>query len=177
MTKLIIAALIATVILIFAFTQIDPKVNNINPDSQISLVDNNRLTVTVTGQVTRPGTFALEKGATFEELIMAAGGPTAKADARAYILTTDVVDGMSYFIASLYDENDICNDYPLAKVNINNADKDLLMTVNGIGSTIASALVTYRETDGEFSYLEEIMNVTGIGNATFEKIKNSIVLQ
>ena len=84
---------------------------------------------------------------------------------------------MSYFIASLYDENDICNDYPLAKVNINNADKDLLMTVNGIGSTIASALVTYRETDGEFSYLEEIMNVTGIGNATFEKIKNSIVLQ
>lgn len=177
MTKLIIAALIATVILIFAFTQIDPKVSPSHQDSLISLVDENKATVTVTGQVNRPGTFALDKGATFEEMINAAGGVTPKADSRAYFLSTPVKTGMTYFIASLYDENDICNDYPLAKVNINTADKDQLMTVNGIGSTIASALITYRESKGSFTYLEEVMNVTGIGNATFEKIKNSIILQ
>ncbi|MGI6714397.1 MAG: helix-hairpin-helix domain-containing protein [Bacilli bacterium] len=177
MTKLIIAALIATVILIFAFTQIDPKTTPANNDSRISLVDESKVTVTVTGQVTRPGTFSLEKGATFAEMITAAGGLTPKADERAFILSTALKNGMTYFIASLYDENDICNDYPLAKVNINTADKDQLMSVNGIGSTIASAIITYRENKGLFTYLEEVMNVTGIGNATFEKIKNSIIIQ
>lgn len=60
------------------------------------------------------------------------------------------------------------------KININTAGVDELMTLNGIGEVRAKAIVDYRETNGLFRTIEEILLVKGIGEATFEKIKNSI---
>ena len=49
--------------------------------------------------------------------------------------------------------------------------------INGIGSTIATAIVNYRNDNGSFGRIEDIKNVNGIGNATFEKVKNYITIK
>lgn len=61
-------------------------------------------------------------------------------------------------------------------VNINTASKSELMSLNGIGEVKAQAIIDYREANGQFSVIEEIMQVSGIGEKTFEKIKNRITV-
>jgi competence protein ComEA len=72
--------------------------------------------------------------------------------------------------------SDVCAIEPINKVNINSDDKEALMSVNGFGSAISDAVITYRA-DHEFKRIEDIKNVSGIGNATFEKIKNYITIR
>ena len=62
------------------------------------------------------------------------------------------------------------------KVNINTADETQLQTLSGIGQSRAEAIIEYREKNGGFSSVEEIMNVDGIKEGIFEKIKDEIVV-
>ena len=62
------------------------------------------------------------------------------------------------------------------KVSINDASLSELMTINGIGEVKAKSIVEYRNNNGRFKSIEDIKNVSGIGNSTFEKIKNYIKL-
>ena len=62
------------------------------------------------------------------------------------------------------------------KVSINNASKEELMTLTGIGSSKADKIISYRQENGKFNSLEDIKNVSGIGDALYEKIKNNIEL-
>jgi len=61
-----------------------------------------------------------------------------------------------------------------AKININTADKELLCSLPGIGSTRAESIITYREQNGGFHSIEDIMNVSGIKESSFQKIKEYI---
>jgi len=86
------------------------------------------------------------------------------------------------------DKNDINNDYTQATnmengsmdneilVDINTATTDKLKTLNGIGDSKAKSIIEYREQNGGFKSIEEIKNVTGIGDKMFEKIKESITV-
>ncbi|HPK28859.1 MAG TPA: ComEA family DNA-binding protein, partial [Bacilli bacterium] len=178
MLKLMIGVVIATVIVIFAFSVINSNMSA-NPQGQSSMhvIDDNFLSITVTGQVVKPGTYVMKKDETIGDLIMAAGGPTSNADARSYIEDTVLIAGVSYYIAPINDLDDYCGEMPLHKVNINADPKDKLMEVNGIGETLAGAIIQYRGEHGEFTYLEELMKVKGIAKATFEKIKNHVTLR
>ncbi len=62
------------------------------------------------------------------------------------------------------------------KISINTASKEELMTLDGIGSSKAQDIIDYREKNGLFTALEDIMNVSGIGEAVYEKIKDKIKL-
>ena len=62
------------------------------------------------------------------------------------------------------------------KISINVGTKEELMTLNGIGESKALAIIAYREKNGSFKTLEDIMNVSGIGEAAFSKIKDYIKL-
>lgn len=62
------------------------------------------------------------------------------------------------------------------KVSINNATKEDLMSLNGIGESKANAIINYRNENGLFKQIEDIKNVSGIGDSVFEKIKNNITL-
>jgi len=64
-----------------------------------------------------------------------------------------------------------------AKVNINKASVDELATLNGIGPEKAKQIVAYRKKNGKFKKAEDIMNVPGIGEATFKKNKKRIILK
>ena len=61
-------------------------------------------------------------------------------------------------------------------VNINRADKDLLKTLSGIGDSKAEDIIAYRESSGGFGSIEDIKNVSGIGDATFNRIKDRITV-
>lgn len=61
-------------------------------------------------------------------------------------------------------------------VNINNGTKEELMQLKGVGEVTAQRIIDYRETNGAFNSIEDITNVKGIGDATFEKLKNNIVV-
>ena len=62
------------------------------------------------------------------------------------------------------------------KVSINTASKEELMTLYGIGEAKAGAIIEYREKNGNFASIEDIKNVSGIGDAIFEKIKDNITI-
>lgn len=63
------------------------------------------------------------------------------------------------------------------KININLADAKTLATLPGIGEKIAANIITYRDQKGDFTSIEEIMNVDRIGEKTFEKIKDLITVE
>ena len=64
----------------------------------------------------------------------------------------------------------------LEKININNASNEQLASIKGIGNSKAQAIVDYRQKNGHFTRLEELVNVKGIGPNTFEKIQPFITL-
>lgn len=63
-----------------------------------------------------------------------------------------------------------------SKVSINTANKEELMTLSGIGESKANAIISYRQENGNFNALEDIKNVSGIGDSVYEKIKDNITL-
>lgn len=62
-------------------------------------------------------------------------------------------------------------------ININTASKDILLNLTGIGSSKAEKIIKYREENGNFTKIEDIKNVSGIGDAIFEKIKDKITVK
>ena len=175
MVKILIGVVVVTVLVIATFLILDPKVGITNSPT-VQEVAKNTFSVTVEGEVFKPGNYTLEDGATLGDLIDTAGGVTSSADARAYYETAELVNGSSYYIASLYDSNDVCNIEEVAKVNINNDNADTLATVNGITNTIANSIITYRNENGLFSTLEQLQEVYGIGPATYKKIRGYVYL-
>lgn len=64
-----------------------------------------------------------------------------------------------------------------ALININTCDVSMLTTLNGIGEVKANAIIAYRQQNGAFTSIEQITNVKGIGEATYEKIKDRITVE
>ncbi len=180
MTKLIIVALIVTIVGIVAFAAAEKARSVINNAGTTLVVssESQTITVSISGEVMKNypngGTYVLPIDSVLSDLILAAGGATTNADPKAYDGDFLLENKMSFYIAPLYDNTNTCSTEPIAKVNINTADKAKLMEVSSIGSTVAQAIIAYRQSNGRFRRIEELKNVSGIGNATFEKIKNFV---
>ncbi len=173
MIKLIIGVIVAAIILIVILQNIDPDVNGgSNNTAEIYEM----LTVSVSGEVVKPGTYIVDLDSNLSTLVEAASGLTSNADELAFDLSYMLENNQSFYIAPKYDMSDVCAIEPIIKVNINTDDKETLMSVNGFGSAISDAVIAYRS-DHVFQRIEDIKNVSGIGNATFEKIKNYITIR
>lgn len=140
--------------------------------------------VDIQGAVKHPGVYSLTEGDRLIDAIHAAGGYLQDADSRmlnnAMILPdeffiyvpkvgeeTEVSAGENHFIQQKEKQDD-------GKVNINLADVQELMTIPGIGPSKAAAIVQYREENGSFASTESIMEVSGIGQKTFERLESFI---
>ena len=103
-------------------------------------------------------------------------------ETSSYEINNCIDNGISEIIASdnntvlESNEKEISNDTTSHLVNINTATKEELLTVTGIGESKALAIIKYRSDNGAFTKLEDIKNVSGIGDSLFEKIKNSITV-
>jgi len=172
MIKIIIGVIVAAIIVIIILQSIDPRVDTSGTNTaEVSEM----LTVSISGEITKPGTYLVDLDSSLGSLIEVAYGVTSNADYLAFDLDYLLENNQSLYIAPKYDMSDICAIEPIDKVNINKDNKEKLMTVNGFGSAISDALIAYRA-NNPFRRIEDIKNVSGIGNATFEKIKNYITL-
>ena len=140
--------------------------------------------VHVCGEVMRPGVYELEAGSRIYEAVELAGGFTQEAAASYLNLAQEIADGMKIEVPSEADLEKL-PETPAGtagavpddgKVNINTADKASLMTLKGIGEAKAEDIISYRDSNGPFGSIEDIMKVPGIKNAAFEKIKDDITV-
>lgn len=150
----------------------------------------NGVYVYVTGQVKNPGVYQVNENARLYEVIDLAGGFTKKAAENALNLAEKVCDGQHIVVMSKSEYNEMGqNDAQTTHnkevsgsdetaeadlVNINTATKEELMTLPGIGESKAVAIVNYREENGAFSSIQDIMQVSGIKEAAFSQIKDLI---
>lgn len=137
------------------------------------------LCIYLIGCVSRPGVYEVAEGTRIHELIALAGGFTEEADETFLNLAAFVSDGQKIVV---YSREETVTGIPSegketsSLVNINQADKDTLMSLPGIGESKADAIIQYREEQGFFSDIEEIMNISGIKEGAFEKIKELITI-
>ena len=177
MVKILIGVVVVAFIVIIGFLVIDPDLNQVNNNNAISeVIDTSGSKYTIEGEVNKAGTYVLSDSITMADLIAAAGGVTTNADDLAFFDGALLKAGTTYYIAGKYDELDICSKTEIAKVNINEDDASTLMSVSGITTSIASSIVSYRAENGIFNTIEQLMDVYGIGNATYRKIRNYVIL-
>lgn len=135
--------------------------------------------VYVCGEVVSPGVYELLEGARIADAVEAAGGMT-EAASRTYLNLAELVsDGQKIEVPSKEQETALTEER-LAKeaglVNLNTATEQELMTLSGIGEAKAREIVSYREEHGGFSSAEELMEIPGIKEGVFNKIKDQITV-
>lgn len=149
-------------------------------------VKEEKILVDIKGEIKKPGVYELDKGSIVEDLIKLAGGITDKGTLDTINRAQELKKNEAILIPNKDElketkafnntsiKSNIDNSSENELININTADSDELNKINGIGKSKAEAIIKYREENGGFKSIEEIKNVSGIGEATFEKIKSSI---
>jgi competence protein ComEA len=137
------------------------------------------LRVYVSGAVNRPDVYTLPPDSIVKDALMAAGGPAENADLDRINLALPVSDGQHVYVPLRGEVNPPVQPpsdqrAPSTKININTADQAALDSLPGIGPVIAQRILDYRQANGPFDRIEDIMNVSGIGQGTFEKIRDLI---
>lgn len=138
--------------------------------------------VDVKGAVKAPGLYEAKQGERVMDIIERANGFTSEADENAINLAERVEDEMIVYIPKLGEESKSINgdtgkNGDAALVNINEADSSQLLTLPGIGEAKASAIMEYREQNGGFKDAAELKEISGIGEKTFEKLKELITVK
>ncbi len=139
-----------------------------------------RIYVYVCGYVHNPGVVDLPDGSRVVDALEAAGGLTPDGVETYLNLAALVSDGQKlYFPSSTEAEmmEQEANEVASGMININTADVEELSTLPGIGASRAQDIIRYRETNGEYQSIEDIMQVSGIKESLYEKIKDKIRVQ
>ena len=144
------------------------------------------IVVHICGAVSNPGVFFLEEGQRVYHAIEMAGGLREDADGdyvnqallledgmKIVIPTTDEVEKMQDDFQAL---ESVASETKSGKVNLNTADEATLCTLPGIGASRAQSIIAYRTKNGAFKRTEDVMKVSGIKEAAFEKIKDLITV-
>lgn len=133
------------------------------------------LFIDVKGEVKNPGVYTMKQGSRVKDAIEKAGGFTSNASPLSVNLAKKLVDEMVVFVAEEGSEpNMISTQSDNNKIYINQATIEQLKTLPGIGYTKAKAILQYREKNGPFSKLEDLLQVKGIGTKTLESFKDEI---
>lgn len=136
--------------------------------------------VDIGGEVKNPMLLQLPPGSRIDDAIKAAGGLTDKADLSNVNRAQLLEDGQKILIPTLGDSasaeeaKKISDAQKDVKVNINTANDDELRTLDGVGPATAEKIINHREKNGKFKSIEDIMDVSGIGEKTFERLKDDI---
>ncbi len=133
--------------------------------------------VYVKGEVKNPGVYELEVTERVHDAVEKAGGALETGDVSALDLARFLEDGETIYVPPLNKVDSSAGEqaaYSGDKININTASKEKLMTLEGIGESLAGRIAAYREKNGKFGDIHDIMNVSGIGEKKFENIKDSI---
>lgn len=160
--------------------EIEPEDSEEDGQTGSVMKENATCFVYVCGAVVNPGVIELEEGSRVADAIKEAGGLSEGAVPEYLNLAATVADGEKIYVPNA-EETDGSGTMTFApaqnaKVNINTATAEELKTLSGIGDKRAADIISYRESHGNFKSIEDIMQVPGIKNAAFEKIKDDITV-
>lgn len=191
--KIIVYILIGIVVVIASIKLIDIYYQNNNEkitiqnvlttEDEPEKIENEIIKVYVTGEVKNQGVIELEQGSRIVDAIEKAGGQTEEANLKNVNLAYELEDGQKIYIPNKSEENtnEITDDGITGidskendTININKADEKELQELNGIGESLASSIIKYREENGKFKNIEDLKNVPGIGESKFSNIKEKI---
>ena len=165
-----------------------------NKDNQIK-ESIEQIIVHIAGEVNAPGIVSLNEGGRIEDAIKLAGGLTENADISNVNLAYVLDDGVKIIIPKKGTENEseeiikedagkgiILEDgFEVGKkielININKATQEELEKLSGVGASLAEKIIDYRNKNGKFSNIEDIKNVSGIGESKFNSIKDFICVK
>lgn len=137
-----------------------------------------KIMVSLAGAVKNPGVYTLKTGDRLYQVIDLAGGFTEEAATEQINLARLLKDEDHFYIPKKGEITD--NPFSSTsggKININTATQASLETLPGIGPALASRIIAYRQTNGPFKTIEEIKEVSGIGEKRFEAIKDLITVR
>ncbi|MBR4543964.1 MAG: helix-hairpin-helix domain-containing protein [Lachnospiraceae bacterium] len=172
----------------------DDEAHEDNGESAVTDQYTDDFYVYLTGAVCVPGVYAVPAGSRLYEAVEMAGGFTDETDISACNLAAEVSDGVQYYFPT-YAETEAAGGTAAyivssgqnmsggssagadGRVNINTASRDELMTLPGIGGSKADAIIAYRDSNEGFSAPEDIKNVKGIGDSTYESLKDYITVK
>jgi len=150
-------------------------------------VQTQKIVVHVAGAVKNPGVYTLEEGQRVKDAIEVAGGPLPEADLLRLNLAQKLQDEDKLYVPKIGETPEQPEQENISygatvgivtkndgKININTADETELIKLPGIGPATAQKIIDYRKTNGSFKSIEEIKNVSGIGDKKFEQIKDKI---
>lgn len=187
-----IALLLSLFLLLGGCYQSPPIILETSPSSPAEIV------VHVSGEVRNPGVYKLPGNSRVNDAIAAAGGPTSEADLDSINLAAFLEDGEKIILpkkvplevnsvlpeSTVPEEEDFVDQTQRqtsssekSKININTCTQADLESLPGIGSVLAQRIIDYRKANGGFKDIEEIKEVSGIGDKKFEAIKDLITVK
>lgn len=152
------------------------------PSEPISEPAATTLNIYVTGAVLHPDVYSLPNGSLVKDALKAAGGTTKDADLLSVNLAARLADNEQVTVpvkgtaATSLPGTTTGRSGTSTKISINNGNLTDLDSLPGIGPAKAQAIITYRTEHGPFKRLEDLKNVKGIGDKTFEDLKLLITL-
>lgn len=150
-----------------------------NSKSTQETVTQSMIYIHVCGAVMKEGVVVLPEGSRGKDALDAAGGFAENAARDAVNLAETLKDGMKLYFPTTEEcaEGMWTAQEESGLVNINTAGVDVLCTLPGIGEAKAKSIVAYREANGSFGSIEDIMNVSGIKDNAYNKIKDLITVK
>ncbi len=146
-----------------------------------------KIAIHIEGAIQNPGFYYLDEDSRYDDAVKKAGGLQQGADRTRINLAKKIYDEAFIYIPMVGEEwepteevkadnnsKNQGNDPTTVLVNINTANQQELMTLSGIGEVYAQRIIDYRTANGAFQSVEDIMKISGIGNVTFENIKEQI---
>lgn len=156
-------------------------------DSSNDILNNHseieKIFVDVKGAVEKPGVYEMKAGDRVNDVIRIAGGFTVEADQSSVNLAQKVQDEM-IIVVPFSLQVDTLHDQPVVqsnnnsgsggKVRINYATQEEIETLPGIGPSKAQAIIQYREENGYFQKVEDLLQISGIGEKTLENMRDEL---
>lgn len=148
------------------------------PETDTAIPEN--VMIDVKGAVKNAGLYELPAGSRINDAIEAAGGLLPEADSRSINLAVIVLDESSVYVPTLGEESVAQaalmpgGSAAPGLINLNSATEEELTELPGIGPAKAAAVVAHRTENGPFKNIEQLMDVTGIGEKSFEQLKELI---
>lgn len=147
------------------------------PTATAAAASGGRIYVHILGAVASPGLYELRDGDRAIDAVAAAGGFLETADQAQLNLARFVTDGEQIVVPAL-------GEVPVAApgttasglVNLNTADAAMLDTLPRVGPTMAARIIEWRESNGPFTAVEDLLGVTGIGDKTFEGLRDLVTV-
>lgn len=129
--------------------------------------EENKITITLTGNVKKPGAYLVEKNTFLEDVLTKAGGCLENSDYLAFNIYLLLEQDSDIYIPQVN---------AFQKVSLNQATIAEFQTIPGIGITLATRMVEFRQTNGTYRQLEDVKKIAGIKQALFNNIKDYLIL-